>query len=378
LQDEVRLANELGFDASYVEHVPFVETSGIRFEGQALFHPRKYLGGLLRAIPGDGSYVFEETAVDDVEDEPLRVKSGAFTIRCRHVVIATHSPLLGKANVVSAILLQTKLALYTTYTIGGKVPPGRLPVASFRDTADPYHYLRVDRHRGFDYVIFGGEDHKTGQVDDTVGRFEALEATLHDLIPDIDVTHRWSGQIIETNDGLPYIGETAPRQFVATGFAGNGMTFGTLSAMMARDAALGRSNPWLDLFDVNRTKLRGGTWDYLTENKDYLYYLVRDRLTSPQGQSQDELKRGEGRLLELDGQRLAAYRDERGVVTLRSAVCTHMGCLVAWNAAERSWDCPCHGSRFTPEGDVMAGPAERPLAEPDLTQHSSRGRRVHS
>ena len=378
LRDEAELARELGFDATFLERVPLVERAGIRFEAQALFHPRKYLSGLLRAIPGDGCHVFEETIVDEVEDEPLRVKAGGCTIRCNQVVIATHSPLTGKTNPAAAVLLQTKLARYTSYAIGAKVPGGRRPAAAFWDTANPYHYLRIDRHRGFDYAIFGGEDHKTGQVDDTTRCFESLEAALRDLLHDIDVTHRWSGQVIETNDGLPYIGETSPRQFVATGFSGNGMTFGTLAGMMARDAALGRSNPWLDLFDVNRTKLRGGTWDYLTENKDYLYYLVRDRLTPPEGRSLDELKRGEGRVLDLDGQRIAAYRDPRGVVSLRSAVCTHMGCLVAWNTAERTWDCPCHGSRFSPEGDVLAGPAERPLPEPEQTTQPSRGRRVHS
>jgi glycine/D-amino acid oxidase-like deaminating enzyme/nitrite reductase/ring-hydroxylating ferredoxin subunit len=377
-RDEAALAKELGFDAAYLESVPFVETPGIRFEAQALFHPRKYLAGLLRAIPGDGSHVFEDTIVDDIGGDPLRVQAGAHTVQCDHVVIATHSPLMGKANPVVATLLQTKLALYTSYAIGGRVPAGRLPAGSFWDTADPYHYLRVDRQRGMDYVIFGGEDHKTGQVADTAGCFASLEATLHDLVPDIDLTHWWSGQVIETNDGLPYIGETAPRQFVATGFGGNGMTFGTLAGMMARDSALGRSNPWLDLFDVNRTKLRGGTWDYLTENKDYLYHLVRDRLSAPEGRSLDDLKPAEGKLLELDGQRIAAYRDQRGVVTLRSAVCTHMGCLVAWNTAERTWDCPCHGSRFTPEGDVISGPAERPLPEPDLIRQPARGRQVSS
>ncbi len=379
LREEAELARELGFDATYVASVPFVNRAGIRFDAQALFHPRQYLSGLLDALPGEGSHVFEQTPVDDIEDAPLRVTSGSHTIRCNYVVVATHTPLMGKTNPVSASLLQTKLALYTSYAIGGKVPPGILPEAAFWDTADPYHYLRVDRHRGFDYVILGGEDHKTGQAADTAACFQALEETLKSFVPDVEVTHRWSGQVIETNDGLPYIGETSPRQFAATGFSGNGMTFGTLAAMMARDAVLGRSNPWRELFDVHRKKLRGGTWDYLKENKDYLYYMVRDRFAASE-KSLRAVPRGEGRLVDLNGEQVAAYRDEQGVVTLRSPVCTHMGCLVAWNDAGKTWDCPCHGSRFRPNGDVLAGPAQSPLAEatPKATAPVSRRRRAAS
>jgi Rieske Fe-S protein len=223
-------------------------------------------------------------------------------------------------------------------------------------------------------VIFGGEDHKTGQATDTPACYAALEASLTRLVPDIEVTHRWSGQVIETNDGLPYIGETSAHQFAATGFSGNGMTFGTLAGMMARDAALGRSNPWRDLFDIDRKTLRGGTWDYLKENKDYLYYLVRDRFAASE-KSLRAVPRGEGRLVELNGEQVAAYRDPKGVVTLRSAVCTHMGCHVAWNGAERTWDCPCHGSRFKPDGDVLAGPAESPLAEVEVKTKAPAARR---
>src|SRR5207249_10134969 len=242
---------------------------------------------------------------------------------------------------------------------------GSIPQASFWDTADPYHYLRVDRHRDHDYVIFGGEDHKTGQADDTEACFTALERTLRELLPDVELTHRWSGQVIETNDGLPFIGETSSHQFAATGYSGNGMTFGTLAGMMARDRVLGRRNPWQDLFDAGRTKVKGGAWDYVKENSDYPYYLIRDRFAGAEGKSLRAVRRGEGRLVELNGRKVAAWRGEDGRVTLLSPVCTHMGCHVDWNEAERTWDCPCHGSRFTPNGRVLAGPAESPLGRID-------------
>jgi Rieske Fe-S protein len=225
--------------------------------------------------------------------------------------------------------------------------------------------LRIDRHPRYDYAILGGEDHKTGQEADPESCFARLEAKLTQLLPGAAVDHKWTGQVIETNDGLPYIGETGEKQFVATGFAGNGMTFGTLGAMMATDRILGRKNPWQELFDVGRNKLKGGTWDYLKENIDYPYYYLRDRLTSAQGDSVESLKKGDGAILKIGGKRVAAYRNPNGSVSQLSPVCTHMGCLVRWNPADTTWDCPCHGSRFKPAGDVIAGPAETPLEKID-------------
>jgi Rieske Fe-S protein len=260
-------------------------------------------------------------------------------------------------------MFQTKLALYTSYVVAGRTPHRRVPDALFSDTADPYHYLRVDPHRDYDVVIFGGEDHKTGQATDTEACYARLERDLRVLIPGIEVTHHWSGQVIETHDGLPYLGRNAEHQFTATGFAGNGMTFGTLGAMIAVDGIAGRANPWADLFDTGRTKVGHGLWDYIRENKDYPYYLIRDRFAGAEGRTLRSLKRGEGKILDLNGTRVAAYRGDDGKSVLRSPVCTHLGCEVAWNVAERTWDCPCHGSRFKPDGEVIAGPAESPLSK---------------
>ena len=363
-EEEASLAQSLGFDAEFSADVPFVGGPGVTFADQARFNPRKYLSGVARTITDRGGLIFEHTSADEFSSTPLSVKANGHTITCQHVVIATHNPLVGNAGVASATLFQTKLALYTSYVVGGRVEKGRIPDALFWDTADAYHYLRLEPHRDHDVVIFGGEDHKTGQASDTNACFDRLERTLRSMIGDLEITHRWSGQVIETPDGLPYIGETAAHQFTGTGFSGNGMTFGTLTAMMASDRLLDQKNPWSDLFDVDRKKIRGGLWDYVRENKDYPYYLVRDRVAGTEGKSLRAVPRGTGKIVEVNGERLAVYRDESGVTTRRSAVCTHMGCLVAWNAAERTWDCPCHGSRFKPTGAVIAGPAESPLAEP--------------
>jgi glycine/D-amino acid oxidase-like deaminating enzyme/nitrite reductase/ring-hydroxylating ferredoxin subunit len=418
LREEANQIAELGFDARYLDRVPFMNTPGIEIPGQARFNPAQYLSALLARVDGGGSHVFEQTNVDEVHSDdsdsssgsssnsssnsssrssadgarsarsdddgrPLSVIAGAHTITSDYVILATHNPIIGNASVLSATLLQTKLALYTSYVVSGRVPSGSIPDALFWDTSDPYQYLRIDRRpygdRGNeDVVICGGADHKTGQVDDTRACFEQIEAAVKRLGPEVAIAHRWSGQVIETNDGLPFIGEMAPRQFAATGFSGNGMTFGTLAAMMASDAALGRSNPWRELFDIGRTKIRGGLWDYVTENKDYPYYMIRSRFAGAEGQSLRVLERGQGKILDIEGERVAAYRAEDGAVTMRSPICTHMGCVVQWNTAERTWDCPCHGSRFSPKGEVLAGPAESPLAEVELPSRKERPRTRHA
>jgi Rieske Fe-S protein len=245
--------------------------------------------------------------------------------------------------------------------VAGTVPRDTVSDALFWDTADPYHYLRIARDGDRDVVILGGEDHKTGQHTNTDACYERLERGLVSLVPGITPSHHWSGQVIETPDGLPYIGRMADHQYAATGFSGNGMTFGTVAAMIIADAILDRRNPWAPLFDPGRAALRRGMWEYIKENADYPYYLVRDRFAGADTRSLRAVERGHGRIVEHNGHKVAAYRNTAGELTLRSATCTHMGCIVGWNDAEHSWDCPCHGSRFTPEGDVISGPAESPL-----------------
>lgn len=362
LEKDVQIARELGISATLLERVPLFNSPGIRFPNQAKFHPRKYLAGLLNVIQGEGCHVCQDSPVDEILENPLRVKSGAFTIHCGHVFIATHNPLQGLAGTLSAALFQTKLSLYSSYAVGARVPSGTLPEASFWDTDDPYNYVRIDRTGDDNYVIYGGEDHKTGQAENPGNCFESLERKVSALIPEARIDHRWSGQVIETADGIPFIGPVTPEQYIATGFSGNGMTFGTLAAMMFGDALASRRNPWQELFDVNR-KVLSGTWDYLKENKDFPYYFVKDRLAKARAQSTGSIKPGEGQVVEIDGNRVAAYRDDEGKLTKKSAVCTHLGCLVHWNEAEKTWDCPCHGSRFKPTGEVIGGPAEKPLED---------------
>jgi glycine/D-amino acid oxidase-like deaminating enzyme/nitrite reductase/ring-hydroxylating ferredoxin subunit len=368
LKRESELAEELGFSATFMPEVSVVHKPGYRVANQAKFEPLRYLAGLAKLIPGDGSAIYENSEATEFETEPHAAKVNGKQVRCNYIIIATHVPLMGKTGIVSATLFQTKIYPYSSYVVGARLPAGAVPEASYWDTTDPYYYLRIDRHAKHDYAIFGGKDHKTGQAKDPKRRFAELADLLRELIPSANVDRHWSGQVVETNDGLPYIGETAERQFVATGFSGNGMTFGTLAAMMACDAVLGRENPWQDLLSVNRKKVRGGTWNYITENFSYPYYLLRDHLKGSEARSPDEVKRGDGKVLKLDGKQVACSRDSKGKLTTVSAVCTHMGCLVHWNNAEKTWDCPCHGSRFATSGNVLAGPAETPLEKIEATE----------
>jgi len=362
LKKNAKLARALGFDATYLESIPHFGVPGIRFANQAKFHPLKYLAKLVDSILGGGSYVFEKTAAGHFDSEKRRVKANEHWISFERIVIATNNPLVGFSNIAAATLFQTKLALYTSYVLGAYVPRDALPLALFWDTQDPYDYLRVDRKGDSDYIIFGGEDHKTGQTTDEKNCFAQLVVKLKKIVPEARIEHRWSGQVIETNDGLPFIGQNADCQFIATGFCGNGITFGTVSATMARDWATGAKNPWSELFASDRKKIKGGTWNYVRENKDYPYYLIKDRLSRAETDSVRALEPDTGMIIGSKDGKLAAYRDSNGKVHKRSAVCPHLGCIVRWNDAEKTWDCPCHGSRFKATGEVLSGPAEDPLA----------------
>jgi glycine/D-amino acid oxidase-like deaminating enzyme/nitrite reductase/ring-hydroxylating ferredoxin subunit len=357
LQQEAELARKLGFEVTYLEQDPVYSLPGIRFPGQMKFQPRSYLAAVLSEAVHKGALVHEDTEVTSFRDG--HVIANGHRISYNHVIIATHVPMQGESGTLGAALFQTKLALYSTYAIAAKSPHGRLEEMIWSDTADPFNYLRIDHHEDGDIAILGGEDHKTGNCDDTTDCFDRLNERIMEIIPDALVTHRWSGQVVETMDGLPFIGQTRERQFIATGFSGNGMTFGTVAAMMARDAVLGIENPWTDTFTPSRKSI-STLGEFLSENADYPARLVADRFRVPE-ERVTSLIACRGKVIELDNGPVAAYRDEEGTVHLHTAICPHLGCIVAWNRAEKTWDCPCHGSRFRATGEVIAGPAEQNL-----------------
>lgn len=359
LQDEYRLAHEMGFDVSYVNEIPPTGTPGIRFNGQMKFHPLKYLHALARECERLGVKIYENTNVTEFGEDPRHLVANGCRVTYQHVVIATHVPLQGNRGTFGAALFQTKLASYSTYAVAGRVSSGDVPEFIWSDTAEPFHYLRIDRNADGTVVILGGEDHKTGQVIETGECFSRLETRLSNMFPGVGIFHRWSGQVVETVDGLPYIGGNSEGQFVATGFSGNGMTFGVVAAIMARDHITGQRNGWESTFDPSRVEL-SAVGNYIRENVDFPYHMVRDRMGIEDGDLK-EIGMGQGRVMKVDGETLAVCRDASGDLHKVSAVCPHLGCIVAWNEGELTWDCPCHGSRFAADGTLISGPAEKSL-----------------
>ena len=356
LQRDVELASHFGFDAKLVENDPVFQRPAVRFPNQLKFHPLKYINAIAKALPGAGCHVFSNTNGIDIKSEKRELHTESGVISYGSLVAATHVPIQGERGTFGAALFQTKLAAYSTYALEAEIDP--LAESLFWDTNDPYLYLRFDRREDAGSVIIGGEDHKTGQEDQTETRYQRLEKILKENFPSAKLRHRWSGQVIETPDGLPYIGEVGHGQFLATGFSGNGMTLGTFSAMLICDLISGKSDPWNGLFAPDR-KATVGTWDYLLENKDFPTYFIKGWIGS--SAPAEEMRRGSGQVERIDGKKCAVYHDEQGKRTELSAICPHMGCIVAWNGAEKTWDCPCHGSRFTATGQVIAGPAETDL-----------------
>ena len=359
LQEECQTALNMGFDVEYLDSILPLRLPGIRFPQQAKFHPLAYIYDLAQQICNKGGQIFENTEVAKFETEPDHMVANSHRINFKRVVIATHVPLQGIAGTLKATLFQTKLAAYSTYAIAALYPTGTLQEMIWSDTAEPFRYLRIDRTDRGDLAIFGGLDHKTGQTKDTDAQYQTLALLLNRHLGKAEIIHRWSGQVIEPVDGLPFIGEIAPNQFIATGFSGNGMTFGVVAALMARDWAAGIHNPWMEVFDPHRRNLRAAA-TYLSENSDYPKCMIKDRLHL--GNEGKELSAGEGRVVKKGGHYIAQCRDDAGAQYDSSAVCPHMGCIVAWNPAEATWDCPCHGSRFEVNGALLAGPAEHQIA----------------
>jgi len=292
----------------------------------------------------------------------VRTSAGP-TVRANHIVVATNTP------VTDIVSIHTKQPPYTSYVIGARVPSGAVTKALYWDTADPYHYVRLQRFSsalGIDYdiLIVGGEDHKTGQADDGRQRHAALENWTRLHFPMIEkIEFRWSGQVMEPVDGLAFIGRDPvgpDNVYIATGDSGMGMTHGTIAGMLITDLILGRPNPWAELYDPSRKTLRS-LLEYAKENINVAQQYVSDLTTTGDVKSVDEVAPGQGAIMGWGPSKVAIYRDEDGRVHRHSALCRHLGCIVQWNSLENTWDCPCHGSRYDRYGEVINGPANRGL-----------------
>ena len=332
----------------------------LRFPRQAQFHPLKYLDGLVKAIMREDGRVFGQTHATKIEggaQATIETSHGP-VVKSEVVVVATNTP------VNDLVAIHTKQAPYVTYVIGVRVPKDSVTRALYWDTGDPYHYLRLQREDDYDVLIVGGEDHKTGQANDGEERFARLEQWTRERFPQsLDVEYRWSGQVMEPVDGLAFIGRNPlddDNVSIATGDSGQGMTHGTIAGILLSDLIQGRKNPWEDLYSPSRIRLKSLP-AYASENINVAGQYA-DYMTAGDIKSESELRPCEGAIMRDGVSKSAVRRDENGNVHKLSAVCPHLGCIVAWNSTEQTWDCPCHGSRFSASGRVYQGPANNDLS----------------
>ena len=377
MKHEFDAAHRAGLrEVERIDRIPVGEftTDGVlRFPRQAEFHPLKYLNGLVRATISRGSRIFTGTRVVKVEDgNQVRIEtSKGHSIRAEAAVVATNCPINDR------LVIHSKQAPYATYVLTLRVMREVEHVLLW-DTGEtakqekrmvgpiPYHYLRFARDNEGDVLIVGAEDHKTGQATDFEARLAKLERWTRDHFPFVGgITDHWSGQVMETVDGMAYIGRNPGDKnvFVVTGDSGNGMTHGTIAGILITDLICGRENPWTKLYDPSRKILQPKVVaDYVAENANVVAQL-RDYVTPGDEPDAEKIQSGEGAILREGTRKIAAYRDENGRLHKFSAVCPHLKCIVRWDGCEKTWDCPCHGSRFDALGRVLNGPAISDLEE---------------
>lgn len=359
IRKEMLTMTQLGLIFERVDHVPFPAAAtgpALRFPGNAQFHPLKYLMALSGIIRARGGAIHTETQVTNIDSgSPCTVHTkNGHTVIANDVVVATGSPF------DSGVSMHMKVAAYITYAIALEIPPNTIPRALYWDTEDPYHYVRTARgNDGKEMLIVGGEDHRTGQADDQQSRWEKLEAWTRERFPQAgEVVHHWSGEIFETPDGLGLIGRALgwrDHVYIITGDSGMGITHGTLGARLVADLIHGRTNPYAGLYSPSRW-MPGALRTLFTENANMAAQYT-SWLTGGEVSSADEIPPGHGAVVRSGLSKLAVYNDEQGQVHEMSAVCPHMGAIVHWNPGEKTWDCPCHGSRFKCTGEVAHGPA---------------------
>ncbi|MBA3274045.1 MAG: FAD-dependent oxidoreductase, partial [Chthoniobacterales bacterium] len=378
LRQEFEACQRAGVDVEWVERTPidaFNAGPAIKFRNQATFHPLHYLRALAAAIERYGGKIYTGTRVVDVQESEngIAKTEDGFTIQADYFIVATNTPTNDR------YVIHTKQAPYTTYVIGLRVPKGSVTRALFWDTAQvaaeedkpigmiPYHYVRLanaDGDNAHEILVVGGEDHKTGQADDFEARYDRLEEWTRARWPQAaEVVFRWSGQVMEPEDYMGFIGRNPADKdnvFIATGDSGNGMTHGTIAGILIPDLIMGRPNPWEKLYDPSRLSFKAAG-DFLKENLN-VAKQYRDYVTGGDVKSVDEIAAGHGAVIRRGLSKVACFRDDAGTLHEMTAVCPHLKCIVHWNRNEKTWDCPCHGSRFDAMGHVLNGPSTADLA----------------
>jgi len=370
IHQEYEAAQRAGLKVERLERLPlkhFETGPCLRFPQQGQFEPMRYLSGLAQAVANLGSTVMTRArarAIKGGVPATVTTKDGK-CIEANAVVVATNTP------VNDRVVMHTKQAPYLTYAVASPIPSSSVPLALYWDTLDPYHYVRLhtDPKSGTEYVIVGGEDHKTGQAHDQDVRWQRLTEWMRARFPQVGpVAYRWSGQVMETLDGLAFIGHNPTDEdnvYIATGDSAMGMTHGTIAGLLLRDLILGRSNPWKEVYAPARKPLQT-LGEFLGENLNAAVQYGA-WLTPGEVSSAEEVPAGQGAILRQGLHKLAVYRDKQQPLCVRSATCPHLGGIVAWNDGEKTWDCPLHGSRFDRCGKMINGPSNADLEEKTLT-----------
>jgi glycine/D-amino acid oxidase-like deaminating enzyme/nitrite reductase/ring-hydroxylating ferredoxin subunit len=361
VEEEAAVALRLGLPATATTDtdLPFPVLAAVRFDNQAQFHPRDYVLALAEQVQGAGSDVFQNSRVIDVRDgRPARVQTDAGAVEADVVVIATHLPILDRGGFFAKAHAARSYAV--AVEAGGTVPEGM-----YINAESPTRSVRPYRRNGETLLILsGGEAHKPGAEPDEQSQWDALVAWGREALGSGAPRYLWSAHDYKAVDGIPYVGKVARSSqslYAATGFRKWGMTGGTAAAMILADLVRGLDHPWAGVFDANRVTPKASATSFIKENLEVAKHFVKDRLDVAGRDALDDLGPGEGAVVRVDGETYAVCRDAQGALCSVSPLCTHMGCHVRWNRAERSWDCPCHGSRFAPDGTVIQGPAVRDL-----------------
>lgn len=363
-KDEVKQLEEIyngavkvGVPVDYTDSVPTKVhfQKALQWPGQAQFHPVKYLQGLQAEFLKAGGIILENKLIKGIETvDHIHV---ADELRAKAVIYATHMP-------PDINLFNFECAPYRSYVIAAKLKSGSYPDALIYDSQEPYHYVRSHTIDGEQLLLVGGLDHKTGH-DDPEKAFAELEKYMRKYYSISSIKYRWSSQYYVPVDGLPYIGQmplASKGIYCSTGYNGNGMMLGSIASKILSDLVRKRPNKYENLFSPSRIKILDSFSEFVKENADVAYHFVADRFKIHHTDSLKRLQPGTGKVVEVDGKKIAAYKDENGIIHALSPVCTHAACIVAWNPEEKSWDCPCHGARYAIDGGVLTGPATKALA----------------
>ncbi|HUG11999.1 MAG TPA: FAD-dependent oxidoreductase [Opitutaceae bacterium] len=378
LDSELVAARRAGLtDIELVDRAPlpaFDTGRALRFRRQAQFHPLKYLDALAKCIARHGGRIFTNThatKIEGGESAHVDTRNGK-TVTCDAIVVATNTP------VIDRLVVHTKQAAYRSYVIGIEVPAGTVPKALYWDTCDPYHYVRLvaaaadSPPPAHDLLIVGGEDHKTGQADDADTRYTQLERWTRERFAQAgEIRFRWSGQVMEPVDGLAFIGRNPmdhDNVYLVTGDSGNGLTHGTIAGLLLTDLITGNESPWAQLYSPSRVSL-AATGEFAKETANMAAQYV-DWLTAGDVKRAELVAPSTGAIVRHGLAKVAVYSEADGTLHEYSAVCPHLGAIVAWNDAEKTWDCPAHGSRFNCRGHVLNGPANTNLQPVAAAAHT--------